>query len=510
MSGPEPADLARRLAANTLHAATGRVASLLLWLLLTPPLFRALGVDGFAVWSLFFALAGWLGSLDLGLAPGTLRHVAAARARGDEAAAGAFATLSVLGYAVLGVFWLVLVPAIRGPVLAFLHVPDAVRGGAEFAFVAGAVVFALAGFTNTIIAVLQASGRFDLANYVALSLTGVQAAGLLVVIARGEGVAGVVSATAVGWAFAVVAGLFALRAGVPGFRWGSPAAALSRLGETLRFGAPMQLGNVFAVAHQQVDKLMLARLVALAAVTPYELGLRIATAVSTFPQLLLLALVPAAASLHASGETARFAELHARANRHVLAASVVVTAGLCAGADRLFVAWLGEPHAAAALALRGLILAACVGLAGGVATVSARAIARTDLEAEFSIVAFVVHLSLGLWLVRTQQLTGALIALAVGNAAGVAWFVTRLARTLGWPVSRTLFAPLPVPVLALAAGWGTGRLLDRALAPASGAAAWPAALLVGGVAALVAIAVALATRYVSWSEIARLARPRTA
>ena len=59
--------LARRLAANTLHASSGRVASLVVWILLTPPILHALGPQGFAVWSLFFAVTGYLGDSAGGL-----------------------------------------------------------------------------------------------------------------------------------------------------------------------------------------------------------------------------------------------------------------------------------------------------------------------------------------------------------------------------------------------------------------------------------------------------------
>ena len=71
---------ARRLLADTGQATFGRVLSLGVWTLLVPHLLRGLGAEGFALWSLFFALTGYLSALDLGFSQGTLRHVAAARA----------------------------------------------------------------------------------------------------------------------------------------------------------------------------------------------------------------------------------------------------------------------------------------------------------------------------------------------------------------------------------------------------------------------------------------------
>jgi O-antigen/teichoic acid export membrane protein len=500
--------LGRRLAANTLHAATGRVASLLLWLALTPPIYRALGAEGFAVWSLFFALAGYLGSLDLGLATGAVRHVAAARARGDHKAAGGFATVAVIGYAVLGIVWLALMPLVRGPVLEFLRVPESARAAASFAFLAGAAVFVLAGLANTTIAVLQAYGRFDLGNVTALTLTLGQAAGLVWSLTHQGGVQGVVAATAAGWGLAALVGAVALRTGAPEFAWSAPRDAFGQLAESVRFGAPMQLGNMMAVAHQQLDKVLLARFVSLAAVAPYELGLRMATAASTFPQLLLLAVIPSASALHASGEGERLRELYARSNRYILMASAFVTAGLVAGAPRFFCAWLGHADDAAALALRGLLLAAYAGLTTGMAIAVARAYGRTDLEAEFSAIALAVHLALGAWLVPSHALIGALIAVTAGNVVGAAWFLSRVAGVAGWPRARMLLEPLGVPSLSLALGVAVALVLDRALPAALGAAAWPGALLVGVLAGALAVAVALLTRYLSLDEARALVRPR--
>ena len=43
-----------------------------------------LGADGFGIWSLFFALTGYLGALDLGFAQATLRYVSAVRSRSHQ------------------------------------------------------------------------------------------------------------------------------------------------------------------------------------------------------------------------------------------------------------------------------------------------------------------------------------------------------------------------------------------------------------------------------------------
>jgi O-antigen/teichoic acid export membrane protein len=499
-----PPGLGRRLASNTLHAATGRIAGVLVWLVLTPPILRALGPEGFAVWSLFFALTGYFASLDFGLAQGTLQRVAAARERGEARAGRAFATLATLGYLMLGALWLVLALLFRDALMSWLRVPAAGRDAAGFAIVAGALVFAISGLANVTMAVLQGSGRFDLANRVLLTLTAVQAVGIPVVLRARWGLVGLVVNIGVGWALGAAIGAWLVRRAWPEFRWTGARESLSYLRDALRFGGPMQVGNTLSVLHTHLDKFLLARFVTLAAVTPYELGFRVATSASGVPQLLLLAVLPAAAAIHAGESAARLRELYVRGSRYVLAAGAIVLAALLGSADRLYAVWLGAEHREAALALRGLAVTGAIAIATGMGTAIARGISRTDLEAWFAAVALAVHLGLSLWLVPLYGMRGALVAILAGNLIGAALFLLLLAGTLGWPRARMLLEPCGVPLVAAALGAAAGLALDRALPAAHGALGWVSLSLVTSLAAGVALAVTLATRFVGWDEARRL------
>ena len=125
-----PRGLGARLARNSFHSASGRVVAILAWLALTPALVRALGPEGFGVWSLFYALAGWMSSLDLGFSSVALRFGAAARARSAGAEAGEFATLAAFGYVGLGIVWILLTLLLRAPALDLLRIHGPPRAAA--------------------------------------------------------------------------------------------------------------------------------------------------------------------------------------------------------------------------------------------------------------------------------------------------------------------------------------------------------------------------------------------
>jgi len=497
----ESSSIGRRLAANTLHAASGRALGVLLWLVLTPHVLRALGVEGFAVWSLFFALTGYLSSLDLGLVQGTLRHVAAARERGDHDRAEAFATLGVLGFLLLGALWLALLVLLDRFALDALRIPDVQAAAARFALVAGGVAFALAGISNVLMAIAQAYGRFDVANSIAVTVSLLQGAGLVVVLHYGWGLRGMVIGMNAAWLLAILFGALRLGREIPGFRWGALHSSMPHAREALAFGGTMQIAGICSAVHQQMDKFLLARFIALAAVTPYELGSRVAMSASAFPQLLLLAVLPAAAALHAAGDRDRLRELYVRGGRYVLAAGAVTLAALLGAGDRLFDAWLGAGHHDSAMVLRAMAVGFAVSLATGMGTSLARGVGRPDLEAWFAGLVVASHLALSLWLVPTFGLAGALVAWVVSNSVGSVFFLWRLCGSLQWRRREVMIEPFVVPALATLTGWAAAAILDRALPDASALSSWLAAVSLGALAAGLATVVMLVVRYVEIREV---------
>ena len=491
------AGLARRLVTNTLHVASGRIAAVVVWLLFTPMILRALGPQTFGLWALFFAMTGQLASMDFGLVQGTIRHVAAARERGDHAEAGAFATLAVLGYVLIGLVWLAALWLLRDPICAWLRIPATELETARFGIALGAAVFTVSGFASVVMAVAQAYGRFDLANGITLALTAQHAIGIPIVLTRGWGLKGLMLNVGAGWCLGLILGLSLLGRAARGFHWGSPAQSLKHVKEAVRFGGPMQITAVLWTFGLQVDKFLLSRFVALAAVTPYELGARVAVAAFAFPQLLLIAAYPEAAAIHAAGNRERMRQLYHRAGHYVLTASAITAAALLASADRLYAVWFGPGHADSAFVVRGLGLAWAVLMTTGMGSVVARGIGRTDLEAWYHVAGLTVHLALSLWLLPVLGLPATVIALLAGNLAGAAMFVTLVGRVLRWSTREILLGPHVVPVLATIAGGLAGYAVDRAMPAGAGPLRWALLAIVVAVAAAGALATTLVTRYIA-------------
>src|ERR671932_102778 len=72
-------------------------------LVVTPILLHHLGVEGFGVWTLSLAIAGYVGLVELGLGVATVRQIAAALAVGDNVGASIVGASARALYSVLAV-----------------------------------------------------------------------------------------------------------------------------------------------------------------------------------------------------------------------------------------------------------------------------------------------------------------------------------------------------------------------------------------------------------------------
>jgi O-antigen/teichoic acid export membrane protein len=405
----------------------------------------------------------------------------------------------------MGVAWVALAWLLRGPVVVLLGFPEASRSDAAFVVLAAAVVFAIMGVALVTMAVAQGYGRFDLANRAMLTLSAQHAIGIPIVLANGWGLRGLIINAGLGWLTGWLVARVSVRRALPQFIWSTPAAALPRVREAMRFGGPMQVAVAAFALHMHMDKFLLVPLDRLAAVTPYEIGFRVSNAALSLVQLLLLAVLPVAAALHSSRETERLERLYRHGSRYVLTAIVLLFVPLTVGADRLLALWLGESHPETAIALRGLALASALLALTGMGTSVVRGIGRTDVEASFALLVVTLHAALALWWIPIHGLRGAVVAAVVATAAGTLYFLVRLARLVSWDRWSTLVAPHLPPLLAAGAATAAGVAADRVL-PEGLSPVWGLAIVAGG-AGGAALLVLFGSGYLRWRELRDAALP---
>lgn len=505
-AGPEAhAALGRALARNTVWTVGARLGFLVAWALVTPALLDRLGPERFAIWALFFTLSGWFALFDLGLSSALVRFVAAYGAAGDRTALRGLVTLGTLLYGGLGAVGIAALARFHGAMLDLVRAPAALRGEAGPALVAMGAVLAVQNLAGVALAVLSGRQRMDLSNRALLAGTGVQIAGVLVVLAAGGGLGALVGAMGAGALVTAAAGLVAVRAVAPEVRLDPAAMRAAGFGGVARYSAALQVVNLGFLAQFQLDKLLLAHLVTLAAVTPFELGYRLTSAAWAAPMLLVPPLIPAFADLQARGDRDGLSRLYRRASRYLYAAAFPVAAASAVAAPALVGVWLGPGHAEVARAVRWMTAFLLASALTGACTAYLRGAGRPGIEAEYHGLGFALHLGLSLWLVPRLGLEGALIAMLCSGVAGALWLLARFHAVSGEPVGRWFVETLPGPLAVSAVAGAVAWLAGGAVA-AHGAAGWAVLLRAAAAFAVVVPAGYALARVVTPGEVLGLLR----
>jgi len=451
MSGV-PGPRSHSLRRNAIVNVAGRSLSTLLWIAVTPFTLSHLGAERFAVWSLFFLFGGYVGALDFGMANGVARYVALFAARRDRTNVRLVIRRSLLLAAALGLMWCVVCVLLRGAMLQAFHVPAALAQEVLTAFAVFALSMLVSQVAQVLNGVLTGYQRLDYSNLCFTSGLFVHAAVLIAGLANHGGLVVAAAAMMCGHLVNVtLAALFVRQAvhATPDGISGTPGTWR----ELLHFGGAVQATTAFAVAHTQVAKIMLATLGTLVLVTRFELGFRVANAVWTLPQLVLTAVIPAAAHASADGRDA-LRGIYEWTCRWLLALGGFVLAGLWLLAPALMVLWLGPGHDESVGVARQLAIAFAIANPFLPATAVARGGGWPWLESGMFVVAFALNVTIQWFGIPRWGLAGASIAVAVSYIlAGTGMLAMLHPRlkvdTMRW-VLRTVLPRLVLPAAATA------------------------------------------------------------
>ena len=199
----------------------------------------------------------------------------------------------------------------------------------------------------------------------------------------------------------------------------------------MRVGGLVQATSVLATGWQHVGKIVLGTLGRLVWVTTFELGYRVALAVLSLPQLILGAVIPAAARASAAGGDVELRTVYDWSSRWIFALAGMVLSGLWLLAPSLIMLWVGPGHAeSAAVARSAAVMFSCLILAGP-ATAVARGAGSPGLETITFAIAFGLDVLFSLLLAPRFGPQGAVWAMALSIVVAGAWIVTVVHRRYG-------------------------------------------------------------------------------
>src|SRR5439155_1039831 len=299
----------------------------------------------------------------------------------------------------------------------WLRVPQRLQSDAAFVLYLSAVGFALNMCLTVFGAIPQGLQRLDLFAMRSLVLLTVTGVAQITIVMLGGGLRWLAGVTvAINVASLVIFVLVARRL-LPGVsllprfnQWASR--------ELLSFGALRFVNQLAGQVVFQLDRLIVAALVSIAAVTFYSVPLSIAQRFVIVQAIFATAFFPAASELHALADRARLRAAYLASMKLVLAMVVPMAILVATFSHPLLKAWLGNSFADASAGILA-VLAVAYGLAQvmGVPTLAADATGHVRWSAGFAIVSAAINLSLTIILVPRLGAIGAADALLINGAS---------------------------------------------------------------------------------------------
>jgi O-antigen/teichoic acid export membrane protein len=456
-------NLGKKIIKNTIYNSIGRIWLMLAALLLTPYILHKLGMQVFAVWSLVFVVANYLGVLDFGIRTSFAKYIAEYHTKNDQNSMNAVINCGMMFYLAFSIFIIILAVLLRGAIVTLLQIPSSMREESIFAILGMVFILFINNTFSVFEAVLVGLQRMDIQNKIMIFASIFNIAGTFFFLERGFGIQGlVINYGIVSFVILTLNLYFSYRL-LPHIRIG-PSRVDKKIFKILfNYGIKMQVCNLAAIIYTQADKIILSHFMGLTFVTFYELGQKTAGAVRTLPILLISALVPAISELEAKDDKTKLAELYERGSKYVSLLVFPLIFLSIMIAPNLITLWVGDRYSLAVLSFQMLVIGYCLNVLTGMGTSIVRGIGKPEYETRYAVLTLVLQLTLSIVLVQLFGYKGILVSALSTSVASALYFLLtfhRLLRLDFRPFAQTTYVkPLFCSIVACAITMGLSYYL---------------------------------------------------
>jgi O-antigen/teichoic acid export membrane protein len=418
----------KKIIKNTIYNSIGRIWLMLVLLLLTPYILYKLGVEVFAVWSLVFVVANYLGLLDFGIRTAFAKYIAEYHTKGDVESIIAVINCGLIFYLVLSLLIVGLALLFRGHIVSLLKIPSSIRSESMLAILGMVLVFSLNNTFSIFEAVLVGLQRMDVQNKILVFASFFNVAGTFFFLEKGFGLTGLVINYGIVTFLIVLLNLYFSYRLLPYIRIGFSRVKRNIFRRLLGYGVKMQICNFALMVHTQADKIILSHFLGLGFVTFYELGQKAANAVRSLPILLLTALVPAVSELDAGNDHQKLRQLYQRGSKYISLAVFPLIFLSVIVAQELFRLWVGEGFGLAVLTFQILAIGYGINVLTGMGTSMVRGMGKPEYETRYAVLTLVMQLALSIILVQVVGYRGVLISLLATAVTAALYFLLTFHR----------------------------------------------------------------------------------
>ena len=427
-------------------------------LVLTPYLFRRLGVEGFGTWSVLFTVATIFTLGEYGATQGVTKYVSALHGKGETAR-----LRDLLSAAVVFMLWLGVLALIVSVALA-AAAGSVVSRELEQPFQVGLVVIGatmLIRFPAGVYgAALMGAQRYDLYNAGdAISVLAFMG-GAVAAVELGWGIGGLSAAYAASLLIGSAALALLLRRVDPALVVGPRRVDAAARRAVMGFGGTSLLVDSMDFIAMRMDTLVVATLRSAGAAAPIAAATRVTAGVQALILPFVSVLLPMISELHAAGRSEEVRRRLLLSTRVAMQITVVTAGGIALFAEELVRQWLGpEAPDVTAPIVAVLMLVQILILTANPAMKVLLGIGRLRALRWLAVAEGIANLALSITLVSVMGALGAAIATLVTSG---------------------LLVPVRIPLACRATGCSSRRLLAEALLPATRGAAPALAVMVAG------------------------------
>jgi O-antigen/teichoic acid export membrane protein len=450
--------IGKKIIRNTIYNSIGRIWLMLVILLLTPYILHKLGVQVFAVWSLVFVVANYLGVLDFGIRTSFAKYIAEYHTKGDQGSINAVINCGIIFYLAFSLFIIGLAVILRSPITSLLQIPSSIHEESMFAILGMVLILSFNNTFSIFEAVLVGLQRMDVQNKIMIFASVFNVVGTFFFLEKGLGIRGLVINYGIVSLVIIVLNIYFSYRLLPHIRIG-----LSRVNKVIfrklfNYGIKMQICNFAAIIYTQADKVILSHFLGLSFVTFYELGQKAANAIRTLPLLLLSALVPAVSELEASNDKEKLRELYERGSKYIsLLVFPLIFLSIIVASD-LINLWVGDKFSLAVLSFQILIIGYGINVLTGMGTSMVRGIGKPEYETRYAVLTLFMQLTLSIVLVQVMGYKGILVSVLSTSIISGLYFLLTFHRLLkldfGSFARSTYMKPLLSSLIAFAITFG--------------------------------------------------------
>ena len=426
-------DFSKKLVTNTFFNVLGRSWSFLVGLLLTPYILSHLNVSDFGAWVLLSIFVSSFNLLDFGLGSSFVKYISAYHTYDDY---GRINKVIFSGLAFYGLFGVAVVTAgllVEKPLLLLFRINNA-----SDVYLLVLVTCAITNIGAMFLSVFKGIQRMDKSNSIEVKMSLLSALGTVVFLESGYGMFGLALNSLISAVLALCFTFVTLKRVVPKISLGWHFDG-KLLREMFSYGFKISVSRVGGLVCFQADKLIVSRVLGLAAVSFYEVGSRLTSFMRAVPLVMLSALIPATSELGARNDRDRIRRTYLIVSRYVAMVTAAMVAFLVLDAGSITRLWLGKSFDQSALLIQILAIGYGVNVLGGAASQIGAGVGRPEFDMRSTILLSIINPTLSLLLVRRFGAPGAAAGTTLALVIAAAYLlVTFLRHYMEIPVVAVL------------------------------------------------------------------------